>query len=85
MDHYQGSSAGLATSFLTAGGSSMVDVDSAVKIWNYIADLTKHLYEVRPSSRTPVSVVVPQHVQVAPISAGHFAVVGDRIRVGCVS
>ena len=46
IEHYQGSSSGLQTSFLTAGGSSMVDVDSAIKIWNYTSDLTRHLYEV---------------------------------------
>ncbi len=46
IDHYQGSGSGLQTSFLTAGGSSMVDVDSAMKVWNFCCDLTKHLYEV---------------------------------------
>ena len=28
----------------------MVDVDSAIKIWNYTSDLARHLYEVLNSS-----------------------------------
>ena len=43
IDHYQGSQ----PSFLTAGQANAVDIDTALKNWNYCSDLACHLYEVR--------------------------------------
>ena len=52
LEHHQGSSGSGGslgapqTSFLTAGSTSMVDIDSAMKHWNYCTQLAKHLYDV---------------------------------------
>ena len=46
MEHYQGSQTSATTSFLTAGPTAVVDIDSAMKYWNYVTQLAKHLYEV---------------------------------------
>ena len=44
VEHYQGSNA--QTSFLTAGPTSVVDIDNILKIWNYCTQLAGHMYEV---------------------------------------
>ena len=46
MEHYQGSQTASTTSFLTAGPTAVVDIDSANKHWSYVTQLAKHLYEV---------------------------------------
>ena len=53
MEHHQGS-APPQTSFLTAANSNIVDIEAALKYWNYCTQLGKHLYDVRHYSNCQV-------------------------------
>ena len=46
IEHYQGSTVPHQTSFLTAGQTNAVDIDQALKYWNYCCALAKQLYDV---------------------------------------
>ena len=45
IEHYQGSTT--TTSFLTAGNTNTIDIDTAIKNWTYVTQLARTLYEVR--------------------------------------
>ena len=47
QDHYHGGQTGAVTSFLTATQPpSQVDLDQALKQWNYCTRLARHMYDV---------------------------------------
>ena len=47
QEHYHGGQTGAVTSFLTATQPpSQVDLDHALKQWNYSTRLARHMYEV---------------------------------------
>jgi len=43
MEHYKGT--GAPVGFLTAGPTSVVDVDAATRQWNYVMLLVQHMYD----------------------------------------
>ncbi|XP_013408893.1 mediator of RNA polymerase II transcription subunit 12-like protein [Lingula anatina] len=45
IEHYHGGSSGPQTSFLTATQTSHVDIDLALKQWQYTTRLARHMYE----------------------------------------
>jgi hypothetical protein len=44
IEHYQGTMN--QTSFLTAGSTTVVDVETPMRVWNYCTALAHYMYEV---------------------------------------